>query len=275
MRDSLGTSAGFAALGFAAFSVTMTVGRAVGDQLIYRFGAVRLVRCCGLVAAAWLAGALISASPYATVAGFAAFGAGLSVVVPQVFAAGGRADPARPGSGLAKVVGFGYAGMTAGPAVIGAVASRVGLHVALAIPVLLALWIAVAAPALGAPAPAAAPRDAPARRSGPEGAEHEPVRDNSRPQASAGRAPAYGRHMDDKEILDRIHGLIETEHELRSQLAAGQLSSEQERERLRSAEEALEQCWDLLRQRRARREFGENPDDALVRPTAEVEGYQQ
>ena len=81
--------------------------------------------------------------------------------------------------------------------------------------------------------------------------------------------------MDDKEILTRISGLIETEHELRSQLAAGQLTSEQEREQLRSAEEALDQCWDLLRQRRARREFGDSPDDAEVRPIAEVEGYQQ
>ncbi len=81
--------------------------------------------------------------------------------------------------------------------------------------------------------------------------------------------------MDDKEILGRINELIETEHELRDQLAAGQLSTEQERERLRSAEEALDQCWDLLRQRRARREFGENPDAATVRPAAEVEGYQQ
>jgi hypothetical protein len=69
--------------------------------------------------------------------------------------------------------------------------------------------------------------------------------------------------------------LIQTEHELRDQLASGRLSSEQERERLRSAEEALDQCWDLLRQRRARREFGENPDSAIVRPVAEVEGYQQ
>jgi hypothetical protein len=81
--------------------------------------------------------------------------------------------------------------------------------------------------------------------------------------------------MDDKEILTRISGLIETEHELRSQLAAGELSSEQERERLRSTEEALDQCWDLLRQRRARREFGESPESAQVRPVAEVEGYQQ
>jgi hypothetical protein len=111
----------------------------------------------------------VGESPYTAVAGFAVFGAGLSVVVPQVFAAGGRADPARPGSGLARVVGLGYAGMTAGPAVIGAAASRVGLHAALIIPVLLALWIAVGAPALATPVETARP----------EGSEHASVRDNS------------------------------------------------------------------------------------------------
>jgi 5,10-methylenetetrahydrofolate reductase len=81
--------------------------------------------------------------------------------------------------------------------------------------------------------------------------------------------------MDDKEILSRIDELIKTEHELRDRLAEGKLSSEQERERLRSAEEALDQCWDLLRQRRARRQYGENPDSAAARPVTEVEGYQQ
>jgi hypothetical protein len=81
--------------------------------------------------------------------------------------------------------------------------------------------------------------------------------------------------MDDKEIMAHIDELIETEHKLRQQLAAGQLSAPEERERLRSAEEALDQCWDLLRQRRARREFGENPDEAAPRPVNEVEGYQQ
>jgi hypothetical protein len=81
--------------------------------------------------------------------------------------------------------------------------------------------------------------------------------------------------MDDKQILGQIDGLIETEHELRTKLAAGSLSSREERERLRAAEEALDPCWDLLRQRRARREFGENPDDAAARPVPEVEGYQQ
>ncbi|HEX7163491.1 MAG TPA: DUF2630 family protein [Trebonia sp.] len=81
--------------------------------------------------------------------------------------------------------------------------------------------------------------------------------------------------MDDKEILSRISELIDTEHELRGQLQQGELSSEQERERLRSAEQALDQCWDLLRQRRAKREFGESPEGATVRPVSEVEGYQQ
>ena len=81
--------------------------------------------------------------------------------------------------------------------------------------------------------------------------------------------------MNDTEILERISGLIDTEHRLRAQLAAGQLSSQHEREQLRSAEEALDQCWDLLRQRRAKREFGERPDGAEARPVVEVEGYQQ
>src|SRR3984957_20505785 len=148
LRDNLGTSAGFAALGFAAFSATMTLGRAAGDWLIHRFGVVPVIRACGLTATAGLALALATPVPAVTVAGFTAFGAGLSIVVPQVFAAGARADAERPGSGLAKVVGLGYAGMSAGPAVIGLVASRIGLHLALFIPVVLAAWIAIAAPAL-------------------------------------------------------------------------------------------------------------------------------
>ena len=81
--------------------------------------------------------------------------------------------------------------------------------------------------------------------------------------------------MDDKDIMARISELIETEHKLRNQLSQGELSSEQERERLRFAEEALDQCWDLLRQRRAKRQYGESPEDAAARPTSEVEGYQQ
>ena len=81
--------------------------------------------------------------------------------------------------------------------------------------------------------------------------------------------------MDDKEILGRIDELMKTEHELRAKLAAGQLTTDEEHAALRSAEEALDQCWDLLRQRRARREFGEDAGQAAARPVSEVEGYLQ
>ena len=81
--------------------------------------------------------------------------------------------------------------------------------------------------------------------------------------------------MDDKDILGRIDELIKTEHELRNRLASGELSGAAERDQLRSAEEALDQCWDLLRQRRARREFGADPSGSEARPVNEVEGYLQ
>ena len=81
--------------------------------------------------------------------------------------------------------------------------------------------------------------------------------------------------MDDKQILAQINDLIATEHKLRRQLADGELSSAEEHQQLRAAEEALDQCWDLLRQRRARKEFGQDPEDARVRPAGEVENYRQ
>ncbi len=81
--------------------------------------------------------------------------------------------------------------------------------------------------------------------------------------------------MDDKEILGRIDDLISTEHELRAKLAAGQLTTDEEQSALRSTEEALDQCWDLLRQRRARRQYGEDDGQAEARPVSEVEGYLQ
>lgn len=148
LRDNLGTSAGLAAVGYGAFSVTMTAGRMAGDRLAARFGTVRLVRGCGLLAAFGLAGGLLSHSVIGALAGFAVLGAGLSCVVPQVFSAGGRADPVHPGRGLARVVGLGYLGLAGGPVVIGACASRIGLPLALGIPVVLVLWVAVSARAL-------------------------------------------------------------------------------------------------------------------------------
>jgi hypothetical protein len=80
--------------------------------------------------------------------------------------------------------------------------------------------------------------------------------------------------MDDVEIVRRIGELAAEEHRL-EQTHVGDGLDEAELDRLRSLEVALDQCWDLLRQRRARRAAGQDPDDAAVRPEQTVEGYQQ
>jgi Protein of unknown function (DUF2630) len=79
--------------------------------------------------------------------------------------------------------------------------------------------------------------------------------------------------VDDAGLLDQISALVHEEHTLREQVEAGTIDSTEEHARLRDLEVQLDQCWDLLRQRRARREFGEDPEGAQVRPAGEVEGY--
>jgi Protein of unknown function (DUF2630) len=79
--------------------------------------------------------------------------------------------------------------------------------------------------------------------------------------------------VDDAQIQEQISSMIESEKSLRERLAAGQISEAEEHAELARIEVALDQAWDLLRQRRARREFGENPDEASQRPANVVEGY--
>jgi hypothetical protein len=81
--------------------------------------------------------------------------------------------------------------------------------------------------------------------------------------------------MDDKTVLSRINGLVDEEHELRQQLSRGEISSEEEHARLKELEEALDQCWDLLRRRRAARGAGNDPDAEQAHSVGEVEGYLQ
>ncbi|MDT7803278.1 MAG: hypothetical protein QOI78_6711 [Actinomycetota bacterium] len=80
--------------------------------------------------------------------------------------------------------------------------------------------------------------------------------------------------MADSEILGRIDELIAEEHELRSRSVGVGLTGT-DKDRLTTVEQALDQCWDLLRQRRAKAEFHENPEDAQARPVSEVESYRQ
>jgi hypothetical protein len=78
---------------------------------------------------------------------------------------------------------------------------------------------------------------------------------------------------DDVSIQSHIRSLIDEEHRLRSSLQDGSITVAEEQDRLGRIEVELDQCWDLLRQRRAKREFGENPDEAQVREARIVEGY--
>jgi hypothetical protein len=80
--------------------------------------------------------------------------------------------------------------------------------------------------------------------------------------------------MSDAEIVSQIDQLVEQEHSLQRGHAQDELS-EQERERLRTIEIQLDQCWDLLRRRRARRSAGLDPSEAQVRQADVVEGYEQ
>ena len=81
--------------------------------------------------------------------------------------------------------------------------------------------------------------------------------------------------MNEHDILVRVRNLVDEEHSLRDRVQSGEIAPEQEQAELRRLEEALDQCWDLLRQRRARREFHQDPDGAQTRPVSEVEGYTQ
>lgn len=81
--------------------------------------------------------------------------------------------------------------------------------------------------------------------------------------------------MTEQDVLTRIQDLVAQEHALRTKAESGQLDPEQERARLAELEVALDQCWDLLRQRRARIDQGSNPDEAQANSAKQVEGYLQ
>jgi fucose permease len=136
-----------AGLAYAAFSVAMVAGRLAGDALTVRFGPAALVRRGAFVAAAGMGAALLAGDPIAALAGFACLGAGLSIVIPQVFRAAASGRDSAPA--LARVSTLGYLGFLAGPPAIGALAELTALPAALALLPVLGLTIAALAPVTG------------------------------------------------------------------------------------------------------------------------------
>jgi len=141
LADVLGAPGGTAALGLAAFSLTMGFGRLGGDGLNARFGAPAVVRAGALLAALGLGLAVAASAAGVALAGFAAMGLGLSVVFPLALRAAG--DVGGAGPGLAAVSTVGYAGFLTGPPAIGLIAEGGGLRLALGL--VAALVLAAAA----------------------------------------------------------------------------------------------------------------------------------
>lgn len=77
----------------------------------------------------------------------------------------------------------------------------------------------------------------------------------------------------DADILDQVNKLVAEEQDLREKLQNREIDESEEHRRLKALEVQLDQCWDLLRHRRALRETGGDPREAEVRPPDEVEGY--
>jgi MFS family permease len=145
LHVNLGSSAGVAATGLAAFSVTMAAGRLAGDRLAARFGPVALVRASGLLAGLGMAAGLLAGGAVAAIAGFALLGAGLAGIFPQIVTAAARLDPTRAGHNIGRIAAIAYSGLLTGPVAIGAIASGVGLRDALLVPAALAILVAAAA----------------------------------------------------------------------------------------------------------------------------------
>ncbi|CAN5122014.1 MFS transporter [soil metagenome] len=133
LQQTLKTDAGFAALGYAAFSVAMAIGRLLGDKLNQKFGVGPIVRYGCAVALVGLCLIIFPASPVLALLGFVAIGLGVSNIVPICFTSAGNAPDMEPGPTIATVALVGYFGLLAGPPIIGFAAEILTLRIALAL----------------------------------------------------------------------------------------------------------------------------------------------
>ena len=141
-----------AALAYATFAVAMTVGRLTVDRIAGRFGPAFVVRYGSLAAAVGIGVVMVSPVFGLTLVGWAVFGLGLAGVVPQLFTAAGNISSTNQSIILSRVVGAGYVGQLAGPALVGVVAGWVGLNLAFALPLLFCVVAVVVAPIVSRPA---------------------------------------------------------------------------------------------------------------------------
>lgn len=131
LKTTIGTDASIAALGFAAFSLTMTGGRLVGDSLTKTFRPVDIIRLGGILATAGLIASIVTSNYIVVLIGFGCVGFGLANAMPLAFSAAGRQPGIASGVGIASVASIGYAGFLAGPPFIGLLAEQTSLRLSL------------------------------------------------------------------------------------------------------------------------------------------------
>jgi MFS family permease len=148
LKGILNASAGEAPLGYGAFAVAMTIGRFATDRVAAKIGATRIVRYGAAIAAIGLTIVVFSPWIWLALVGYALFGIGLAGGVPQLFTAAGNLDHSSAGALMARVVGLGYVGLLAGPAVIGGLTRFMPLNVAFFVPIVLCVLTVVFASAL-------------------------------------------------------------------------------------------------------------------------------
>ncbi|UZJ30696.1 MFS transporter [Streptomyces endophytica] len=156
LQDVLGSSEQLATVPYNVYMVTTLLGRAVGDLGVRRFGAVAVVRCGTVVAAAGFAVVAAAPGAWAGMAGFTLLGLGLCVIVPQTFAAAGRYAYDSQGAGasdmaIARLNIFNYVGFLIGSPLVGALGDAWSYRGAMLVPMLLVLVTLVYARSFGAP----------------------------------------------------------------------------------------------------------------------------
>jgi MFS family permease len=142
LTSDVGMATAYAGLGYATFSAAMTIGRLTGDRVVARFGGPSIVVFGGLFAALGFALATIAMSWPLVLLGFGLIGAGCANIVPVLYTSVGRQTVMSEHAAVSAVTTLGYAGILAGPALIGFIAQGASLSAAFLLLMLLQLGVA-------------------------------------------------------------------------------------------------------------------------------------
>ncbi|OQM76281.1 MFS transporter [Manganibacter manganicus] len=132
LKQERGADLATAGFAFALFSGAMAFMRFAGDGVRNRFGAVKTLRICSLIAAAGMLVAALASEPWVAIAAFAFAGLGIANMVPIAFSAGGNQPGMAAGTGMSVVTTMGYCGILVAPSAIGFAAEHVGFSIVFA-----------------------------------------------------------------------------------------------------------------------------------------------